>query len=607
MPKAWEPLKVGDSVAVINPCMNDRNGAAHAVQYQKLLGEEWGCNVNGLDELAGEVGHRLWSDTPERRAERVINAICNPDNKAIFLLVGGDGANETMKLVEEWHLKEVADGREGLPKRGIPVIGLSNNTTLLNPLAQMGIISPVQGKLDAAVSDPKHSAEKSLVTSGNAAALHDLLFGEVDELEFRVTPLNAAARSYAGEEESVEIVGGCNFHVIESARTPFELDAKGKYLAVEGPEEQCSVKETLEGLQREGMLDGVKAVFLGYVDGYDHREVEDEARSAAVEMKRAEVMGAAEKLDVPVYIGMPWGHIGPGNQTDVYLPLNTNAQLTLEGGSPVLKVSAARTQENLDEAYTTYREERGKFVTAAVEVDGDEMITSMEAMLQDAEHPSLRGKDVTLAFTPKYGDPVSHMMGVSQGLSALLHKGSLDRVSSLTLDLSGLYEADEDRPLYRKLDGTANPPPHRYNGAAVVSAIANEEDYIREIKSYLQDFSERHLGAIPVEVGRNQVAERVSETTGISVEDLQASYQKQDGTGRLDASAMAQDYRDGKINDHVTEFLEERSKSSSHITRPGLVKTSIDALDLAEKPESWAQRIKQQKEERAKGSGAHEV
>ena len=133
--KAWQPLKPGDTVAVVNSCLNDRNSGIHAEHYKDLLEGEWGYRVNGLDELAQEKGKRIWSGTPEERAKRVIDAICNPDNKAIFLLVGGDGANETMKLVSDWHDKEITAGREGLPKRGIPVVGLSNNTTLLNPLA----------------------------------------------------------------------------------------------------------------------------------------------------------------------------------------------------------------------------------------------------------------------------------------------------------------------------------------------------------------------------------------------------------------------------------------------------------------------------------------
>lgn len=341
---AWDPLQRGDTVAVVNPCMNDRQSQYHADQYEALLSGEMGYNVNGLDALREEQGSRLWSSTPQERADRVIDAITNPDNKAIFLLVGGDGANETMKLVADWHDKEKSEGREGLPMRGIPVIGLSNNTTLLNPLAQMGIISPVQGKLDAAIS-PKlfteEEIEKSEIVRKNATALHNLLSGNTPPtLEFAIEPLNKSAREYKGEKEPVEIVGGCNFHIIESVRTPFQVETNGKYLAVEGPEEQCSVKETLEGLQREGMLDGVKGVFLGYIAGYNENPA-----------KQKEVKDVAEQFGIPVYSGMLWGHIGPGNEKDVYLPLHTDAQLEADdNGKATLKVNPFRTKENLEQA-----------------------------------------------------------------------------------------------------------------------------------------------------------------------------------------------------------------------------------------------------------------
>lgn len=485
MPKTWEPLRDGDSVALVNACMQDRKNVENATQYKSLLEEKWNYRISNLSELENEKGSRLWSGTPEERANRVISAITNPDNKAIFLLVGGDGANEAMKLVENWHLKEIAEGREGLPKRGIPVIGLSNNTTLLNPLAQMGIISPIQGKLDAAIASEE-----------NAEALHDLLSQKTPTLEFQVQPINSAARNYQGETNPVEIVGGCNFHVIESARTPFALDTKGKYLAVEGPEEQCSTKETLEGLQREGMLDEVKGIFFGYIHGYQEQAKQDEIHEAA------------EKFNIPIYVGMPWGHIPPGTQKDVYLPLHTYASFAIKDGVPTLEVATTRSQENLDQSYKNYSETRENFTNKTREVSEKSVTTSMEAMLQDLEPINLRKKDVTMSFNPKYGDPISHMMGVSQSLSALLHKGILDGINSLTIDLGGLYDTKDGKALYRNLKGEKLTPPHKYDDGKIVDLIPDVATYEKELSGYLQDFSAQHLGGIKTEVGHNKIVKK---------------------------------------------------------------------------------------------------
>ena len=116
---------------------------------------------------------------------------------------------------------------------------------------------------------------------------------------------------------------------------------------------------------------------------------------------------------------MPWGHIpAVGSQKDVYLPLHTDA--TFAGST--LTVNAVRSRENLDAAQKSYSEKRSQFASPSREVAGDSVLTSMEEMKQSLFPPNLRGKDVTLAFTPKFGEAVTHMMEVGQGLSALLHK-----------------------------------------------------------------------------------------------------------------------------------------------------------------------------------------
>lgn len=530
--RAWDPLKIGDQIAVVNICMQDRQREVHADAYKKLF-SDWGCKIDGYEQLKAERGYRLWSGTPEDRAKRVIDAIMNEDNKAICLLVGGDGANEVMKLVLKYHQEELAKGEAGrpLPKRGIPMIGLSNNTTLLNPLAQMGIISPVQGKLDAAIALglDLNPSQKQIVIE-NALALKRFLFGEDSELSFPVAAINQAAIDYKGKDCPIEIVGGCNFHVIESARTSFQLETSGKFLVLEGPEEQCSVKETIDGLKREGMLDGVEAIFLGHISGFEKPE------------KKSEIEEVVRDMDIPVFVGLPWGHIKPGDKSDVYLPLNTEALFIVENKKPTLKVSAYRTLENLDQAYNR---KLPVIISRAREVEGDLIITSMNTMLQDPEHPNLKDKNVILALTPKYGEPVSHLIDLSRGLAALLQKGSLEGIKSLTVDLSGLYD-QEKRPLYSNLRGEAVIPPHLYGDITMLTAVPDMKTYENEVRGYLQDFSWQYLGGIPVGVGYDKIVEQIAEKTGISTAQLKDYYQKSDGTDRLDASALVQDFDNGK-------------------------------------------------------------
>lgn len=93
MVEAWKPLEPGDTVAVVNACMHDPKSAESVLKYEKLIADQWKYSVSGLGELANEKADRLWSGTAQERADRVWNAIFDPNNKAIFLLVGGDGAN----------------------------------------------------------------------------------------------------------------------------------------------------------------------------------------------------------------------------------------------------------------------------------------------------------------------------------------------------------------------------------------------------------------------------------------------------------------------------------------------------------------------------------
>lgn len=542
---AWEPLEPGDAVAVVNCCMAERNPGDRVTQYKKLLEEQWGYRVNGLDDLLKEQGYHLWSGRVEERARRLINAIRNPDNKAIFLLVGGDGGNEVMKFVADWHERENQEGREGLPMRGIPAIGLSNVTTLHNPLAQMGVISPIQGKLDAAVplrDAGQQTERKGAVIRQNAIRLHNLLSGKTPQLEIDVVPLNLAAIRYRGEED-VEMVGGCNFHVLESARTAFQVNAKGKYLAIEGPEKLFSVKETLEGLEREGMLEGVKAIFLGYIEGYAHRPGETEAQAAKIDAKRREVKKAAEKLSIPVYGGMPWGHIKVGEAEEIFLPLHTQASLQkTDGGAVTLQVDAFRSRQNLEEAHAGMRI---PVINQGVPVESNPVIVSIERMLQSTSFPDIRGKHVIMAVTPKSADPMSHMLEVARGLAALLHKGNLQGVESLTVDLAGLGGTGNEISYHHTFDPTEefNEP---YYGHPIRDAIRDREGYRKALEDYLREFSEQHLGGIKTAVGDDVIIGRIAVHTATPADDLKEKYAMRDGTDRYNASRMADDYDNGK-------------------------------------------------------------
>jgi muramoyltetrapeptide carboxypeptidase LdcA involved in peptidoglycan recycling len=600
---AWQPLEAGDSVAVVNVCMIDRDAEFHKGAYEDLLEKQLGYKVNGLEKLKAEKPYLLWSATPQERAQILIDAIRNEDNKAIFLLVGGDGANEVLKLVFEEHK------RNPLPKRGIPVIGLSNNTTILNPLAQLGIISPIQGKLDAAIAlklyskeeieaseNPQEKAKKeqenieraskNIIIEQNAAALRRLLSGQDSSLEFQVEPINEVAKLQLQSKETLEgeIVGGCNFHVIESARTAFAVDAGAKYLAIEGPEEQCSLTETLEALKREGMLEGVKAIFCGHIAGFKHQANETPAEKARVEAKRAAIEFAAGELAIPIYVGLPWGHIRVGAESDVYLPLSTNAALTQgEDGFAKLTVDRFRSAENLNAVYLAgvkAVENKG------VPQENNPIIVAMETMLQDPNHPNLEGKDVILAFTPKYGEPISHMMGVSQSLAALLHKGNLANLKSLTLDLSGLYDERDGSSIYRTLDGRPLNPPHLYNNQPIKEVIANRESYAKEMELFLANFSELHLGGVKTAVSDAALVSEIAAKVNLTPNQLNELYQLNDGSGRVDASSMAKDFENGK----GVEKIQEKQKKFE-IDKEHDADLSRASGDNRREEESWTDRV----------------
>lgn len=296
MAKLLEPLQQGDIVDIVSP------GSASRLDDVKLAVElltSWGLHVRLPEETFSD--HPFHSNEDEVRLKLFKKAILAKDSKVIWCLRGGYGANRLMPEL----LKMKA------PLKPKALMGYSDITSLHQLLVQKWkwtafhaplLESMISGRL------PAHHVEET----------RKVVFGEKDQLEFNLLPMNMAALKLKKIE--APLIGG-NLIVLQSSLgTKLPIKTAGKILVLEEIGERgYRVDRMLAQLEQTGALKDCKGVLFGDFLGGDEKDQTNFVRFA--------IERFAEQTKIPCFDGLEIGH-GVKNRV---LPLGVKATLSGPG------------------------------------------------------------------------------------------------------------------------------------------------------------------------------------------------------------------------------------------------------------------------------------
>jgi muramoyltetrapeptide carboxypeptidase len=267
----WRPLEHDEPIGVValsGPVDPDKLAAGLEVV------RGWGHPVIEASNLRRGRGYLAGKDE-ERLAgfEQIIEG-------GARVIIGARGGYGVTRLLDRMPWRELA-------RRGICLVGFSDLTALLNPLAAAGVWQ-VHGPMVAA----------GLGSRSNASRLHSLLLGElVGEPLFRIRegsiirPGRAEGRAIGGNLSVLNCLVG----------TPWEPNFDGCVLFLEEVDEPLyRLDRMLTHLRGSGRLRNVKALIGGSLRGC-------RPASERPEVWRTLLLEAAP-ASAPVVVGLPFGH-----------------------------------------------------------------------------------------------------------------------------------------------------------------------------------------------------------------------------------------------------------------------------------------------------------
>ena len=297
-----QALTKGDLVDLVSPGSSSR---IEDVELCRHLMESWGLKVRLPKQTFSD--HVFHSNEDEVRLKLLKEALHAKDSKAIWCLRGGYGSN---RLVPElWKIKK--------PNQQKMLIGYSDITTLHLWLSQSWKWPSFHGPL-------LESLISGRLSNSQIEECRQVVFGEKQELEFQLTPLNAKAKQT--KRLKAPLIGG-NLVVIESAiATKAHPKFAGKILFLEEVGERgYRIDRMLEHLVQAGVLKSVKALIFGDFLLGDERDGKNYVRYA--------IERFANQNQIACFEGLETGH---GDQNRM-IPLGLHASyekgfLTLQTG-----------------------------------------------------------------------------------------------------------------------------------------------------------------------------------------------------------------------------------------------------------------------------------
>ncbi|MCJ7756317.1 MAG: LD-carboxypeptidase, partial [Thermoanaerobaculales bacterium] len=272
MKSIWRPLEPGEPIGVVA-----LSGPVDPVKLEAGLEvlRGWGHPVIEAVNLRAEDGYLAGSD-----AERLagLDEILAAGVRWVMAARGGYGSTRLLPSVSLERLRD----------REVSLIGYSDLTAFLNPLAQNGGAVQIHGPMVAA----------GLARPHNAKRLRALLTGELSGGVLFRFPEGAVARSGRAAGPSL---GGNLTLVTALLGTPWEPDFDGCVLFLEEVGEPLyRLDRMLTHLRGSGRLRNVKALIGGSLRGCGPvSDRSDGWRRMLVEAAPAEV---------PVVVGLPFGH-----------------------------------------------------------------------------------------------------------------------------------------------------------------------------------------------------------------------------------------------------------------------------------------------------------
>jgi len=282
-----KPLPAGGTIGVSAPA------SPQDARSEVLRGVEWWESKGYRVKLAPGTYERddYVAGHAARRGEDLTELFADPEVDVVQTLQGGYGSAQAIPFID-------FDVVRQNPK---PFIGFSDITALHAAILSYTGLATVYGNGLVGVGDPEttdFSRDRLLaVLSGTANA------------QVPRDPDDPYLRAIAGGRVTAPLVGGCLWLLMQTLRTPWEIDLDGAIFFFEDVKAPpYYVDGFLTQLAHAGKLENVAGVVVGEMkdcDWGDQRQASDWARSRSLEDVLDERLG---DLGVPVLYKLPLGH-----------------------------------------------------------------------------------------------------------------------------------------------------------------------------------------------------------------------------------------------------------------------------------------------------------
>ncbi|MDD7251068.1 MAG: LD-carboxypeptidase [Prevotellaceae bacterium] len=270
-------LQPGDSIAVISPsCPPEAEQIEPGMEILRQWGFRPGMGPNALKNYHSYAG------TIDQRRSDLLQALCNPQVKAVICTRGGQGLAQLLYEIP-------LDTLRRYPKW---VVGFSDITALLSAEVQAGIQSIHANMVEGIGRYPEQDSVNEV--------LHQLLLGHLPSYHQAPHPYNVYGKGQG------LLVGG-NMSVLGAlADTPYDmLRQKDIILFIEDTGEgMYSVDRMFHQLMLRGVLKRVRGLIIGRFTDYKP----DLGYASMEEMLHKVIERYAPDFDYPICFGFPAGH-----------------------------------------------------------------------------------------------------------------------------------------------------------------------------------------------------------------------------------------------------------------------------------------------------------
>jgi len=311
MIEALKPLALrpGDAIRVIASA-----SPVDAERLQKGIAdiERLGYLPKHHARLLGRDG--FFAGKAQDRREELLNALREPDTRAVFCARGGYGSGYLLDSALEWD-----SFRNASPKL---FVGYSDVTSLQVFFWQkFGWVS-LYGPMVAAALDHGAGAAHGYDAASLSRAISETQHGWAIELAGETLSLGRAEGT---------LLGGCLTLVEMTLGTPWELDTRGAILLLEDRGmKPWQVDRALTHLRQAGKLSEIRGIVFG--------DFPDCEAPAGTESARDVVARVCAPLKVPIVWGAPIGHTARPMLT---IPLGVRARLVADASGRIEVLEAA--------------------------------------------------------------------------------------------------------------------------------------------------------------------------------------------------------------------------------------------------------------------------